>query len=263
MTLDSTSPRDLRWRHRRSLFRLPNEVFRPSAYDVAPVADSAAKAFVVAHHYSARYVAARFRFGLFHHGDLVGVAVFSHPTNDRVLTNVFGGSPTDSVELGRFALLDQVAFNGESWFLARCLRLLRKQEVQGVVSFSDPVPRTTADGRLVFPGHIGTIYQASNAVYLGRGRARTLRVLPDGTVFSDRALQKVRAREQGWEYASAQLVKFGADPLGAEDDGRAWLARWLPLLTRPMRHPGNYRYAWALAGIRLENLAPYPKKAVA
>jgi hypothetical protein len=263
MTLDATSPSDLRWRHRQSIFRLPHEVFRPGGYDVAPVTDSAAKAFVVAHHYSACYVAARFRFGLFHHGDLVGVAVFSHPCNDRVLTNIFRGSPTDSVELGRFVLLDVVPFNGESWFLARCLRLLRKQGMQGVMSFSDPVPRTTADGRLVFPGHIGTIYQASNAVYLGRGKARTLRVLPDGTVFSDRALQKVRAREQGWEYASAQLVKFGADPLGAEDDGREWLARWLSLLTRPMKHPGNHRYAWALAGTRLVNLAPYPKKAVA
>src|SRR5262245_12097836 len=263
MTLDSPSPRDLRWRERRSVFRLPNEVFRPGAYDIAPVSDSAAKAFVVAHHYSACYVAARFRFGLFHHGDLVGVAVFSHPTNDRVLTNVFGGSPTDSVELGRFVLLDAVPFNGESWFLGRCLRFLGAQGMQGVVSFSDPVPRTTAAGRLVFPGHIGTIYQASNAVYLGRGKARTLRVLPDGTVFSDRAQQKIRTREQGWEYASAQLVKFGADQLGAEDDGRVWLARWLPLLTRPMKHPGNHRYAWALAGARMESVAPYPKKVVA
>jgi hypothetical protein len=261
--MDSASPRDLRWRERRGVFRLPHEVFRPGAYDVAAVSDSAAKAFVVAQHYSACYVAARFRFGLYHHGDLVGVAVFSHPTNDRVLTNVFGGCPTDSVELGRFVLLDQVAFNGESWFLGRCLRFLHKQGVQGVVSFSDPVPRTTADGRLVFPGHVGTIYQAGNATYLGRGRPRTLRLLPDGTVFSDRAIQKVPSREQGWEYASAQLVKFGANPLGAEDDGRAWLARWLPLLTRPMTHPGNHRYAWALAGGPLVSTSPYPKKSVA
>src|SRR5262245_5453801 len=129
MTLDSTSSSDLRWRQRRSIFRLPRELFRPGAYDVAPVTDSTAKTFVVTHHYSACYVAARFRFGLYHHGDLVGVAVFSHPCNDRVLTNVFRGSSTDSVELGRFVLLDQVAFNGESWFLGRCLRLLRKQEV--------------------------------------------------------------------------------------------------------------------------------------
>ena len=44
--------RDLRWRERRSLFRLPDEVFRPAGYDVAAVSDPAAKAFVQAHHYS-------------------------------------------------------------------------------------------------------------------------------------------------------------------------------------------------------------------
>jgi hypothetical protein len=47
-----------------------------------------------------------------------------------------------------------------------------QQGVRGVVSFSDPVPRRTAAGDLVFPGHIGTIYQASNAGYLGRTTPR-------------------------------------------------------------------------------------------
>jgi hypothetical protein len=156
-------------------------------------------------------------------------------------------------------LLDEVAFNGETWTLARCLRRLSEQGVRGVVSFSDPVPRTTADGRLIFVGHWGTIYQAGNAAYLGRGTARTLRLLPDGSVFSDRAIQKIRRREQGWEYASQQLVTFGALPLPAQDS-RQWLAHWLPRLTRPLRHPGAHRYAWTLIGRRLESTHPYPKK---
>ncbi len=177
-----------------------------------------------------------------------------------MLTNVFGGHPLESAELGRFVLLDEVPFNGESWFLARCLHQLRRYGLRGVLSFSDPVPRTTADSVLIFPGHVGTIYQAGNAAYLGRGRARTLRLLPDATAFSDRALQKVRGHERGWEYAAAQLVRFGADPLGAAEDGAAWLARWLPRLSRPLRHPGNHRYAWALSGPRLESLERYPKK---
>jgi hypothetical protein len=251
---------DMRWRERRSVFRCPPEVFRPHGYDVAPIPDPIAKAFVEKHHYSARYVAARFRFGLFHHGDLCGVAVFSHPCNDRVLTNVFGGCPTDSVELGRFVLLDEVPFNGETWTLARCLKFLRQQGIKGVISFSDPVPRTTADGRLIFAGHVGTIYAAGNAAYLGRGKARTLRLLPDGTVFSDRAIQKIRSREQGWEYASNQLVSVGAEHFPADEDPRQWVARWLPRLTRPLKHPGTHRYAWALTGGRLESTHPYPKK---
>jgi hypothetical protein len=253
---------DLRWRQGRSVFRVPGEVFRPAQYDVARLPnDRLSKPFVLEHHYASAYVAARFRFGLFRGGEHVGVAVFSHPCNDRVLTNIFAGRPTDSVELGRFVLLDEVPFNGESWLLARCLRLLRREGIRGVVSFSDPVPRTTAEGRVVFCGHIGVIYQAGNAAFLGRGRPRTLRLLPDGAVFSDRAQQKVRAHEQGWEYASARLVRFGADPLCPEDDGRSWVTRWLARLTRPMRHPGNFRYGWDLSGTsNLSNVAPYPKR---
>ena len=40
--------------------------------------------------------------------------------------------------------------------------------MQGVVSFSDPSARTTAAGALVFAGHLGTIYAAHNATYVGR-----------------------------------------------------------------------------------------------
>ena len=60
-------------------------------------------------------------------------------------------------------LAESVPANGESWFLARCWELATRQGKHGVVSFSDPVPRRTAVGTLVFPGHIGTIYQACNA----------------------------------------------------------------------------------------------------
>jgi hypothetical protein len=259
----SPTPFDLRWRQRRSGFRVPGEVFRPTGYDVADLPEADARSFVETHDYSGRYVAARFRFGPFRRGELGGVAVFSHPCNDRVFTNVFGGNAADSVELGRFVLLDEIPFNGEAWLLARCLHRLRREGLRGVVSFSDPVPRTAADGRPVFPGHVGTIYRVGNAAYLGRGEARILRPLPDATVFSARALQKVRGRERGWEYAAGQLVRSGAEPLAAGEDGRAWLARCLPRLTRPLRHAGTHRYAWALAGPRLAGTAAYPKRTAA
>ena len=44
-----------------------------------------------------------------------------------------------------------------------------------------------------------------------------MRLLPDGTVLNDRAIQKIRAGEQGWQYASALLEKFGAAPPPIED----------------------------------------------
>lgn len=257
-----------RWREGRDAYRRPDEPIRTLDYEVALIEDdTTARAFVEQHHYSRSYPAARVRVGLYRGPALVGVAVFSQPMNNAVITGLAPGlSHRDGMELGRFVLLDDVPGNGETWFLARCFDLLRRRgDVAAVVSFSDPTPRAAADGRLVFPGHIGTIYQAHNAAYLGRSTARTLRLLPDGTVFSDRAAQKIRARERGWVYAVEQLVAHGAPaPRDGEDLG-AWLRAALARVTRTMRHPGNHRYAWALDR-RLRRTFPrpnptdYPKK---
>lgn len=235
-----------RWREGRHSYRPKGEPIKTSEYDIAPIGFAEAKAFVTRHHYSRSFPASRFRFGLFHRGELVGAAVFSVPCRDIVLTSVFPGEATASVELGRLVLLDAVPGNGESHFVARCYELLRREGLVGVVSFSDPVSRTTSDGETIFAGHYGCVYQALNACYLGRGKGRLLRLLPDGSVLSDRAISKIRSREKGWEYASRLLESHGAQPLGPSDDERAWLRTWIPRLTRPLRHGGNHKYAWAL-----------------
>lgn len=250
-----------RWNSGRASYRPAGEVINTSAFDVAEISnDATPKAFIEKHHYSGTYPAARWRFGLFRRCELVGVAVFSHPSNDKALTSVFPGSARDSVELGRFVLLDDVAANGETWFLARAFALLRREGLRGVVSFSDPLPRTSSSGDVVAPGHIGTIYQAHNASYLGRATPRTLHLLPNGTVFSARAQQKVRRLERGWRYAVEQLIAAGLPaPSG---DLSAWLKSTVASLRR-VRHPGNHRYAWAFT--RRERLAgmAYPKAVAA
>ena len=131
-----------RWRKRKGSFRPAHETINTAAYHVEIVtADKIAKDFVINHHYSGSYPAARFRYGLFHQSNLCGIAVFSVPCNNLVITSVFPGDPNDGVELGRFVLLDEVPANGESFFLARAFELLRKEGIKGVISFSDPVPR--------------------------------------------------------------------------------------------------------------------------
>ncbi|MCI0571052.1 MAG: hypothetical protein L0Y66_09880 [Myxococcaceae bacterium] len=252
-----------RWRFGRHSFLPAGEPIRTAEYEVATMpGDAEAKAFVVAHHYSGTFPAARARFGLYRRGVLAGVAVFSQPINDASLACLPGASG-ESAELGRFVLLDSVPGNGETWFLARAFECLRREGWVGVVSFSDPEPRQRADGTTVFPGHIGTIYQAHNAVYLGRGTSRTLRLLPDGTVLSDRTIQKIRARERGWTYGVEQLVRAGAEPPHPNVDLREWLADVLPRVTRRLRHPGNHKYAWTLQSRHRRHLPasrPYPKR---
>ena len=233
-----------RWRDRRGTYRPAGEVIATGAYEVARLDDDRTpKAFIEQHHYSGTYPAARFRFGLYRAGALVGVAVFSHPMNDRALA-CLPGKPIESTELGRLVLLDDVPANGETWFLARCFDELRRAGLVGVISFSDPMARADDRGHVVFRGHIGTIYQAFNGVYLGRGTARTLNLLPNGTVMSHRTIQKIRNRERGWRYGVEQLVAAGAGECG--EDSIAYLREWLPRITRKLRHPGNHKYVWAL-----------------
>lgn len=251
-----------RWRDRRTSYRPAGETINTSSFEVAELgSDAIARSFIEAHHYSGSYPAARFRFGLYRGAELAGVAVFSVPVNDRALA-IFPGEPLESTELGRFVLLDNVPSNGETWFLARAFEQLRAKGLIGVLSFSDPMPRTTADGSSIFRGHVGTIYQAFNGRYLGRATRRTLRLLPDGRVFSARTAQKIRKLERGWRYAVDELIAAGAAPL--EGDPTAWLRRELERVTRPLRHPGNHRYVWGLTRqVRrhLPSSQPYPKAA--
>ena len=207
---------------------------------------------------------ARFRFGIYRDGTgLAGVAVFSVPCRDAVLTSVFPGDPRCSVELGRFVLLDQVERNGETWFLGECFRHLRAAGVEGVVAFSDPVPRIDAAGRTIMPGHVGIIYQAFNGCYLGQRRAESLWQLPNGQTLHRRSLAKIKKRDRGWETPAARLVELGADE--PWDDAGAWLEHWLPKIATRKRHPGNHKYAWAVDR-RLRRHLPegtsafYPKK---
>jgi hypothetical protein len=250
-----------RWRERRASYRPKGEPFDPHGFEVAPIpGDKVARAFVEEHHYSGTYVAARRRFGLYAPGGaLEGVAVFSQPVSDAALDPL----PRDaSVELGRLVLLPTVRANGETWFIARAFELLRRDGFAGVLSFADPEPRATASGEIVFKGHLGTIYQSTNAVFVGRGTARTLRLLADGRVVNARALAKIRAdgRERGGAQTVAALVAAGAPPL--EGDPATWLRTWLPRVTRTMRHRGNFKYLFGLdraARRCLPESLPYPK----
>jgi hypothetical protein len=252
-----------RWRSRRDSYRPAGEVIRTADYEVAPIAtDRVARSFVREHHYSGSYPAARYRFGLYRGAQLAGVAVFSHPVNNRTLTSCLPGSARESVELGRFVLLDEVPGNGETWFLARCFEQLRREGLLGVVSFSDPMPRTNALGRRVFAGHVGTIYQAFNASYLGQSRRDTLRLLPDGTSLPNRSLAKVRAQHRGHGPVEDLLACFGAEPRRAGECPSAWLDRVLPEVTTKVRHPGNHKYVWGLSKRVKRHLSPslpYPK----
>jgi hypothetical protein len=264
-----------RWRDRKTSMR-PSDPIDTSKYEVVAIAeDKPVKTFVERHHYSASYPAARARILLYRSGEIVGAAVFSHPASESVLARL----PCErmaGVELGRFVLLDDVPGNGETWFLARCFAHLRSVGIECVLSHSDPMPRRAENGNVVMPGHVGTIYQATNAVYAGRARAQVMNLLPDGTCFSERSMSKIRSAERGWERECRVLVKHGASPSLLEAGGkqgdprwqarRDWMWQALAQVCRRVDHAGNHRYLWALDKhlrrdvARMKSSNGYPKQ---
>lgn len=246
--------------------RPAGELIKTAAFDVVKATLAApATAFVRKHHYSRTHSAPAHPFELYCRGTLVGVALFGPPASMNAHRFVFPTLTKDeAVTLGRLVLLDEVPGNGESWFIARCFELLRADGIVAVESCADPQPRATVDGRLVFKGHLGTVYCATNGHYVGRTNDSTLRLFPDGTVFSNKSSGKVVRTEQGAAYSAGQLEAWGAERLQAGEDPKVWLRYWRSKLTRKMRHRGNHRYIWCLdRRRRREVLAkpalPYPK----
>jgi hypothetical protein len=170
--------------------------------------------------------------------------------NQAAIPRYTGLLPNQGVELGRFVLLDDCEANAESFFLARAFRVLsaRLPEVCAVLSYADPIPRKRDDGSVVCPGHVGTIYQASNGQFVGRSKARRLLLTSSGTVLSERTLSKLRGGEQGAGGAYRALLAAGAPRMRPGEDGSAYVERVVREagLFKPVQHPGNFAYLFAI-----------------
>lgn len=258
-----------RWRERRDAYRVRGEAFDPRLYGVEIIPDREARPFVERHHYAGSYPAARLAVGLLRRRrwlspELVGVAVFSVGVQPASVSAWAPGvDPAAGVDLGRFVLLDDVPFNGETWMLRRAFAALQVAlpAVRVVLSYSDPLPRLTAEGVLVTPGHVGIIYAAKGASYQGRSRASWIYLDRAGRTIAGRSLSKIRLEERGHEAAARTLMARGAPPRRVGEDAAAWLARALregPF--RRVRHPGQHVYLFAPDGTAkgLPASRPYP-----
>lgn len=269
-------PGNQRWKDRRDHLRPVGEPFNPSRYGVEILhGDGEAKEFVEREHYSASFPAARARVGLYRmrgflRGQLVGVAVFSVPMNNRVIPRWTGLHRDHGVELGRFVLLDEVEGNGETWFLGQAFQALRAElpQVRAVLSYSDPVRRRSGSGHLITPGHVGTIYQAFNGIHVGRSKPRALLLNQEGRVIPERTISKLKKGGKGEEYAYRLFQEMGAPRRAWMEEREVYLNRALPFVVgRRILHPGNLAYLWAI-GAPLERKRtargfppplPYPK----
>lgn len=164
-------------------------------YQVKRIVGKQGRDFICKHHYSHGCHNGPMTFGLFDEKDeLIGVCAFATPCSENVRASVFGATFKHTVtELHRLVILDQTPKNTESWFVSRCLKMLKAEKpyLQAVISFADSTE-----------GHVGTIYQALNALYCGTtGRAKFYRD-SSGRLRHPRQnginISQDQANERGW-----------------------------------------------------------------
>jgi hypothetical protein len=145
-------------------------------------------------HYSGTGGNAMWRWGLWAGETLLGVVAYNLPTR-AVCESVFGPEHFDKVwHMGRLAMADTAPPNSESRLIAGSLRAVQSDypHVWAVVTFA------AQDA-----GHVGYVYQATNAIYTGTGGDSTYYIDPDGrrrgTYLDAGHVNKTAATELGWE----------------------------------------------------------------
>lgn len=202
-------------------------------YNVKAISSRVGKEFIRIHHYSHGVNNGPMCYGLFDDSELIGVIAFATPCSEAVCASVFGEEMKMSVtELHRLVGLDDTARNSESWFIARALRLLKKDrpKYNAVVSFADATQN-----------HVGTIYQATNAIYCG--------VTGKATFYLDESGRLRHPRQNG-----RNITKEEANSRGWTPSKRTGKHRYLYLL------PNNKKHLKELKNQLLFKSLPYPKK---
>lgn len=252
--------RNQRWRDRRESFVPGASIIDPNHYAVEPLRTTEAKRFIETHHYLATYPVARFAAGLYRktgpaaQSELAGVAVFAEPSTSAVVTKHTGLEPQQGTTLARFILLNDVAGNGETFFLSRAIQLLRqaKPAIIGMASFSDPNN-----------GHIGQVYQAASARHVAVTKPRYGYHIA-GLSIADRTISKIANEESGADGAIRRLVDMGCPPPRSQEALRTWLERLQAggSIQRMKRQPlFVYSFAFtkaAKAKLRQLPTLPYP-----
>lgn len=180
-------------------------------YTVRPISFSLAKEYIHLHHYThGSHNGASVCCGLYEQDRLWGVCMFATPCSENVRSSIFGPDYKDTVtELHRLHVLDGTPKNTESFFIARCLKMLKqvKPHLLAVIAFSDPTE-----------GHQGTIYQATNAIYYGQTSTRTF--------YQDETGRLRHPRQNGHNIRIQEALE------------RGWTLQ---------KRLGKYRYLWLLA----------------
>ena len=188
-------------------------------YSIKKIPCKQAKEYIIKNHYShGCHNAPSPCYGLFDKDNLIGVLMFATPCSEAVRSSLFGKEYKDSViELHRLHILDVTPRNTESWFISRCLKLLRvdKPKIHGVISFSD-----------MTEGHSGVIYKATNAFFCGQTCEVTFYVDKNGRLRHPRQngvnITKEMAEQMGWHRVRRKSKNRYIYIIGSKTERKKW-----------------------------------------
>lgn len=164
-------------------------------YTIKRISAEHAKEYIKKNHYAHGCHNGPFPcYGLFDKEELIGCLMFATPCSEAVRASIFGEKNKDLVtELHRLHIMDVTPRNTESWFIVRCLKLLKEDKpmIKAVISFSDSTE-----------GHEGTIYKATNAYRLGKTSCATFYEDETGRLRHPRQsgvnIDEEEAEKRGW-----------------------------------------------------------------
>lgn len=136
-----------------------------------------------------------YNYALFKNGDVVGACIFTGIPVKELLKGMLGGEFTDSqeglFELSRLVIhpdIQEEEHNIASWFVALCIRLLRKEtDVRLILSYADA------------GYHEGTVYRACGFDYYGlTNQKRDFWYLQEDGTYKKHSRGKVSGFEGEW-----------------------------------------------------------------
>ncbi len=182
--------------HPVSLFDVEDVAEQPKVRDmtVGPVSTSDVQEFARRYHYTETGGNMTWRWGLWNGPVLHGVVAYNLPTR-TACESVFGAEhgPDKVWHMGRLILSEESPRNSESRLIGGSLRAIESNypNVWAVITYA-----------ATDVGHIGTVYQATNAIYTGTGGETWFYVDQQnrrhGTHHGGHRVHLDRAEKMGW-----------------------------------------------------------------
>ena len=119
-------------------------------------------------HYAKRIPPISYAFGLYNNENILqGICTYGKPASNALCIGICGEEHSSLVyELNRLCVMDGLSKNSLSYFLSKCLKMIKKNMI--AVSYAD-----------TSQNHVGYIYQATNWIYTGLSAKRTERFDPE------------------------------------------------------------------------------------